>query len=141
MVPIVCLRVGDVCSSLFIWLGRMNVVSDVNSSSGVSPARRGDWTFLTNHAHVLVSIHRDPNLRTRDVAAAVGITERAAQGIIADLVAGGYLIRDRVGRRNTYTVVTSHHLRHPIEAQHLVGDLLAMLDHPSGSLSTRNLIP
>ena len=116
----------------------MSVVSDVNSTSGVLPSRRSDWTFLTNHAHVLVSIHRDPTLRTRDIATAVGITERAAQGIIADLVAGGYVTRERVGRRNVYAVVSNSHLRHPIEAQHFVGDLLVMLDEPSRTGSKKS---
>ncbi len=95
-----------------------------------TPSRRADWTFLTNHAHVLVCIHRDPTIRTRDIAAAVGITERATQGIVADLVAEGYVTRLRDGRRNVYTVSTDALCRHPIEGQTRVADLLAMLDEP-----------
>jgi len=94
------------------------------------PPRRREWTFLSNHAHVLVCIDRDPTIRTRDIAAAVGITERATQAIVADLVEAGYLLRRRDGRRNTYTVVVDAQFRHPIEANRSVGDLLAMLDDP-----------
>jgi len=85
------------------------------------------WTFLTNHAHVLVCIAEEPDIRGRDVALRVGITERAAQSIIADLVASGYVTRRREGRRNRYTVHESSPLRHPIESEHTVGELLVML--------------
>ena len=93
--------------------------------------RRGEWTFLSNHAHVLVCIDRDANIRTRDIATEVGITERATQAIVSDLVEAGYLTRRREGRRNVYTVAVDAPFRHPIEANHAVGDLLAMLDQPS----------
>ena len=63
------------------------------------------WTFLTNHGHVLLAIADDPETRLRDIAARVGITERAAQLIVSDLEAGGYLTKEKVGRRNHYTVV------------------------------------
>ena len=85
----------------------------------------GDWTFLTNHAHVLVAIARDPELRLREIADLVGITERAAQGIVHDLVSAGYLTRERVGRRNRYEVNAELPLRHPLEAGHHVTVLLA----------------
>lgn len=88
---------------------------------------------MTNHAHVLVCIHRDPMVRTRDIAAAVGITERATQAIVADLVDAGYLTRTRVGRRNIYTVVEGVPFRHPLEAERTITDLLAMLDGPGRS--------
>ncbi|MEV4280910.1 helix-turn-helix transcriptional regulator [Actinoplanes xinjiangensis] len=84
------------------------------------------WTFLTNHAHVLLGIARDPTARLRDVAAAVGITERAAQAIVADLEAAGYLRRERVGRRNAYTINTAGRFRHPAEADHQIGELIAL---------------
>ncbi|MBC7374058.1 MAG: MarR family transcriptional regulator [Frankiales bacterium] len=84
------------------------------------------WTFLTNHAHVLLVVRRDPQVRLRDIAAAVGITERAVQLIVSDLEAGGYLRRTRVGRRNTYEV-TGGPLRHPVEQGWAVDDLLAAL--------------
>jgi DNA-binding MarR family transcriptional regulator len=84
------------------------------------------WTFLTNHAHVLLVVSRDSTARVRDIAAAVGITERAAQAILTDLEAGGYLSRTRVGRRNHYTVDPTGRFRHPIEAERCVGDLLTL---------------
>lgn len=83
-----------------------------------------EWTFLTNHAHVLLAIARNPTARLRDVAADVGITERAAQAIVADLEASGYLHRERVGRRNQYTINPAGRFRHPAEADHHIGDLL-----------------
>jgi predicted DNA-binding transcriptional regulator len=97
------------------------------------PPRQGknEWTFLSNHAHVLICIDRNPTIRTREIAAEVGITERATQAIVSGLVAAGYLTRERNGRRNVYTVVAGVPFRHPIEANHSVGDLLAMLEAPS----------
>ncbi|MBQ1090537.1 helix-turn-helix domain-containing protein [Streptomyces sp. B93] len=93
-------------------------------------AARGDrWTFLTNHARVLIALARDPDARGRDVADLIGITERAVQLIVADLEAAGYLTRTRVGRRNRYTVDPTVALRHPAEAGHPVGDLLATFLH------------
>jgi DNA-binding MarR family transcriptional regulator len=85
-----------------------------------------NWTFLTNHGHVLLAIARNPTARLRDVADEVGVTERAAQAIVADLEAGGYLRRTRVGRRNEYTINPAGHFRHPAEADQQVGALLAV---------------
>jgi hypothetical protein len=85
------------------------------------------WTFLSNHAHVLVCLARDPELRLRDVAQAVGITERAVQGIVADLVAAGVLVKRRRGRRNEYEIDRTVPLRHPLEAHADVGTLLLLL--------------
>lgn len=82
------------------------------------------WTFLTNHAHVLVCIARQPDIRLRDVATRVGITERAVQSIVADLEEGGYLDRSRVGRRNHYRLHVDRPLRHPVERGHQVTELL-----------------
>ncbi len=87
----------------------------------------GQWTFLTNHAHVLLSIVNDPELRLRDIAEVVGITERAAQRIVGSLVADGYLVRYRVGRRSHYEVKADLPLRHPIERHHTVGELVDLL--------------
>ncbi|MEU8180003.1 MarR family winged helix-turn-helix transcriptional regulator [Micromonospora sp. NPDC049044] len=90
-----------------------------------------NWTFLTNHGHVLLAIGRNPTARLREVAAEVGVTERAAQAIVADLEAGGYLHRTRVGRRNEYTLNPAGRFRHPAEADRQVGDLLALFaDEP-----------
>ncbi|TIC80451.1 MarR family transcriptional regulator [Nocardioides sp. GY 10113] len=89
--------------------------------------RPGEWTFLSNHGHVLVSLARDPDVRMRDVAEMVGITERAVQQIVRDLVDQGYVHRERVGRRNRYDVVRAAHLRHALEASVELGDFLDLL--------------
>ena len=86
------------------------------------------WTFLTNHTHVLVCIARDPDVRLRDVAQLVGITERAAQGIVGDLVDAGYVSRTRVGRRNRYSIDDALPLRHALEQDQLVGRLLQVVN-------------
>ena len=86
-----------------------------------------EWTFLTNHAHVMVCLRRDPRARIRDVAAAVGITERAAQRIVSELEEAGYLSRTREGRRNAYSLHSSLPLRHPLEGHHSLDELLEML--------------
>ncbi|TNH30029.1 MarR family transcriptional regulator [Micromonospora orduensis] len=96
-----------------------------------------NWTFLTNHGHVLLAIARDPTARLRDVAAEVGVTERAAQAIVADLEAEGYLHRTRVGRRNEYTLNPSGRFRHPAEAYRQVGDLLALFADAPPADATR----
>jgi DNA-binding IclR family transcriptional regulator len=90
------------------------------------PAREGaaDWTFLTNHAHVLLCIAADPLARLRDLAERVGITERAVQRIVADLEAAGYLEHEREGRRNVYRVRAQMPLRHPVERHRKVAVLL-----------------
>lgn len=90
------------------------------------PAER--WTFLTNYGHVLLCIASDPLIRLRDVAVRVGITERAAQRIVADLIEAGYLESTRQGRRNQYRVNGSLPLRHPIEEQNHVTALLALME-------------
>ena len=88
------------------------------------------WTFLTNHAHVLFCLARDPESRMREVAAAVGVTERAVQRIVADLEDAGYLRRERTGRRNHYELQAAKPLRHAIEQHVLVSDLLTVLAAP-----------
>ena len=85
------------------------------------------WTFLSNHAHVLLLIARDPDVKLREVALRVGITERAVQRIVADLEAANYLERTRTGRRNHYRVHSELPLRHPIEAHTEVGALLDLI--------------
>jgi DNA-binding MarR family transcriptional regulator len=86
------------------------------------------WRFVTNHTQVLLTIARDPDSRTRDIAEAVGITERAAQRIVADLVEAGFLESVRVGRRNHYTVNRDVAMRHPAQANQQIGDLLDLLE-------------
>jgi len=85
------------------------------------------WTFLTNHAQVLLCFAEDPDVRLRDVADRVGITERATQRILAELVEAGYVKTTRVGRRNTYTVDREHAMRHSAQFGYEVGTLLEAL--------------
>lgn len=85
------------------------------------------WTFLSNHAHVILLLARDPEIRLRDVAEKVGITERAVQRIVADLEADHYIKRERHGRRNHYSVNPTLRLRHPVEAHQTVGALLSLI--------------
>ncbi len=87
----------------------------------------GTWHFLTNHSHVLLTLFRDPDLRQRDIAEQVGITEGAVQRILDDLEDEGYISRTKVGRRNRYTVNPELPLRHPLECHHNVADLLTPL--------------
>lgn len=93
-----------------------------------APAR--SWTFLTNHAHVLIVIARDPVVRIRDLASLVGITERAVQRILAELEEDGYLSHERDGRRNVYEVDESLPLRHALESHRSVGTLLELAGVP-----------
>jgi DNA-binding IclR family transcriptional regulator len=85
------------------------------------------WTFLTNHAQVLLCVAETPDIRLRDVAEHVGITERATQRILAELVETGYVKVERVGRRNRYTVDREHAMRHSAQVGHEIGALLAAL--------------
>lgn len=89
------------------------------------------WTFLTNHAHVLLCVAADPDVRLREVAERVGITERATQRIVAELEAEGYLSHEKVGRRNRYEVNASLPLRHPLEDHLEIGALLRVLTERS----------
>lgn len=93
-------------------------------------SRRNRWTFLTNHARVLIAIARDPGVRLRDIALACGLTERTVQAIVTDLEADGYLTRTRDGRRNRYVIAPGARFRHPAEADHEIAGLLAYLAAP-----------
>ncbi len=88
------------------------------------------WTFLTNHAHVLVCIAREHAVRMREIASAVGITERAVQKIVLELERDGYLTRIREGRRNRYEIEGRRPLRHAIEGHRTIADLLALVRDP-----------
>ena len=90
-------------------------------------AADGSWTFLTNHARVLLVIARDPDLRLRDIATALDLTERATQRIVSELVDGGYLTRRREGRRNSYKVHMKRPLRAPQANRTDIGELLELL--------------
>ena len=85
------------------------------------------WTFLTNHAQVLLCIAHDPDIRLRDVAETVGITERAAQRIVVDLAEAGFLERKRRGRRNHYLINEKTEMRHPAQEGYEIGELLDLL--------------
>ena len=85
------------------------------------------WTFLSNHAHVLICMAGDPDQRVRDVAERVGITERAVQNILADLEREGLVTRERRGRRNHYRLDLDHPLRHPLEAHRSVRELIELV--------------
>jgi predicted transcriptional regulator len=89
------------------------------------------WTFVTNHTQVLLRIAEDPDVRLRDIAGHIGITERAVQRIVADLVEAGFLKRHRVGRRNRYEIDREHTLRHPAQSGHEIGALLDLLSRES----------
>jgi predicted ArsR family transcriptional regulator len=90
----------------------------------MSAPNEAAWRFLTNHGNTLLFIARDPDARARDIADHVGITERAAQRIIADLIAEGYIERTKIGRRNRYTINRNGHLRHPAFLDVEVGALI-----------------
>jgi DNA-binding HxlR family transcriptional regulator len=92
---------------------------------GPRPAQR--WTFLSNHAHVLICLAQEPDIRLRDVAARIGITERAVQNLLADLEAEGLVEHQRKGRRNSYRLHLDQPLRHPIEAHREVGELVELM--------------
>ena len=92
--------------------------------SGPAAPDARSWTFLTNHAHVLVAISRNPELRQREIAGLVGITEGAVQRILNDLEDDGYLARERIGRRNRYIVIGGRPLRHPLEDGHTIEEII-----------------
>jgi hypothetical protein len=104
---------------------------DMAMSSSGEPT--STWTFLTHHARVLLEIARDPQARLRDIATRIGITERAVQGIVSDLHQEGYLTRDKVGRRNHYTLSLERSFRYPTEANlpvRLLIDIFTQHDLP-----------
>ena len=86
-----------------------------------------NWSFLTNHARVLLCIARDPGVRLRDIAARLDITERTAYGIVTDLANGGYVVREKDGRRNRYQIQTHLPLPEPTSQERTVGEILALL--------------
>jgi MarR family len=87
----------------------------------------GSWSFLTNHARALLCLAHDPGVRLRDIAAMVGVTERNAHDIVSDLVAAGYVVRDKDGRRNQYRIERHLPLRDPISRERTVGEMLDLL--------------
>lgn len=98
-----------------------------STSSSLFEKRQIGWTLLSNHGHVLVCLNRNPELRLRDVALEVGITERAVQRIVADLERCGFLKIEKVSRNNTYKVNTKASMRHPLEKDICIGEFLQFL--------------
>ena len=98
-----------------------------NGDQALRPRTAPQWTFLTNHAQALVCIAHDPDIRLREIGDTVGITERAAHRIVGDLVAAGYLSRERNGRRNRYSINSRRRLPDPLARSQKVGDLLEIL--------------
>jgi DNA-binding MarR family transcriptional regulator len=92
-----------------------------------SAADNKPWRFVTNHTQVLLTIARNPDIRMREIAEYVGITERAAQRIVADLTEAGYIEASRLGRRNHYTVNRAIKMRHPAQDDTEIGELLDLL--------------
>ena len=86
-----------------------------------------EWSFLTNHARVLVCIAHDPGVRLRDIATTLGITERSAYGVVTDLTEGGYVVKEKDGRRNRYQIQTHLPLRETITQERTIGELLDVL--------------
>ena len=105
----------------------IDLTSSRKGTAAKPAAPKASWTFLTNHAHVLIVLRANPELVLREVAIRVGITERAVQRIIQDLEEQGFIRRERVGRQNRYEVLTDQPLRHPIEAHRNIGDLLKLI--------------
>ena len=90
-----------------------------------------EWSFLTNHVRVLMCIANDPGIRLRDIAAAMGITERTAYGIVTDLVEDGYVTKTKDGRRNVYQIRAHVPLREASSRERTIGELLDLLVGPS----------
>lgn len=104
--------------------------------SNFSPPPHHSWTFLTNHSHILVCLIDNPTIRIRDLALAVGITERAVQRILTELEEAGVLEKVREGRRNRYVVFLDFPLRHPLESHRTLRELLVPLSRPAEASTT-----
>ena len=105
----------------------MNIITSNSFLESGSILVMESWSFLTNHARVLLCIARDPGARLRDIAASLGITERSAHGIITDLTAAGYVVKQKHGRRNRYQIQAHLPLPEPASQEPAIGDVLAVL--------------
>lgn len=103
------------------------MVREVHSKYSDAMSERPGWTFLSNHGHVLMCLATDKDARLRDIAERVGVTERTVFGIVENLQEAGVVVREKVGRRNTYRIDREAHLRHQVESGHTVGDLIDLL--------------
>lgn len=117
------------CELLRRYAGIVTTSHRTDHGSGTDAELGRTWTFLTNHAHVLLAIAATPDLRLREIADLVGVTERTAVQIVDDLERAGYVQRERRGRRNHYTVDDRQPLRHPLEEHHDVSRLLRAVEH------------
>jgi DNA-binding IclR family transcriptional regulator len=86
-----------------------------------------EWSFLTNHARALVCIAHDPGVRLRDIASVLGITERSAFGIVSDLSAAGYVVKEKDGRRNRYRIQKHLPLPEAVGRERTIGEVLGLL--------------
>ena len=96
-----------------------------------------EWSFLTNHGRALLVIAGDPNTRLRDIAAALGITERTAFGIVVDLTEAGYIVKEKAGRRNRYEVQRHLPMPDPLSRQRTIGEVLDLLVAATPRRSTK----
>lgn len=111
-----------------------STMADFSKNNDVDPtAANASWTFLTNHAHVLLCLAQDPTMRLRDVAELVGITERAVQRIVSDLEEAGVILKRKDGRRNQYEINDDQPMRHPVEMHETVGTLIKALGLRDGT--------
>jgi hypothetical protein len=99
------------------------------------------WSFLTNHARVLVCIAHDPGVRLRDIAARAGITERRAYGVVSDLADAGYVVKEKDGRRNRYQIQAHLPLRDSISREPTIGEVLDLLVEPKSPAKGRKKRP
>lgn len=99
----------------------------------MTTAAPSEWRFLTNHVRTLVCIAHDPRVRLRDIAATLGVTERTAYHLVADLAAAGYLVKDRVGRRNRYDIQVHLPMRDAVGRETTIGEVLDLLVDPPRS--------
>ena len=86
-----------------------------------------NWTFLTNHSHVILCLAKDDSMRIRDLAVKIGITERAVQRILAELVEAGYIEINKMGRCNVYRLIKTKPLKHPVESHKNISDLIHLI--------------
>ncbi len=117
-------RIHDAGFAFYSLLPKENGKAGSLVTQQTSSKKSDSWTFFSNHAHVLLCLHRDPDVLLREVALEVGITERAVQKIVAELEEAQVVKRTRVGRRNHYVIRKRSKLRHPIESHRSVADLL-----------------
>lgn len=111
---------------IILFMCPLSVRADLSAEppETAEPARERPWSMLSNHGLVFVVIARDPHARVRDIADRVGITERAAHRIVADLCTEGFISRTRVGRRTVYEIHPDQHFRHPALRSQVIGPLL-----------------